>query len=407
MQVVIYEDGRESAFGPIAALRPVFDLRCGALLLREKLELRRPLWRVALAVRPELARVNAEEYPGRDARSLDEGPTLLLSASVLVDDELLEAVERLKEDRILRAEERIVGAFLRGGTRGILEGRGSPDLESLDLRDAEGVSPRVVSHPWDLVAATADEIVRDAALADGRGENRGTLHESARLVEPSRVSIGPGSEVGPGVVLDASGGDVLVGRDVRILPNAVVAGPVSIGRGTLVRAGARIYGGTSVGPACKVGGEISASVIQSHANKQHDGFLGHSFVGSWVNLGAATDTSDLRNDYGKVRVEIGGEAVDTGLLSVGATIGDHTKTAIGTKLNTGAVIGIFCNVFPGLFPPKSLPSFSWGTPDGFVRYDVERALATGRRVMARRGVEMSAARENLIRAVFERTGGVD
>jgi UDP-N-acetylglucosamine diphosphorylase/glucosamine-1-phosphate N-acetyltransferase len=151
-----------------------------------------------------------------------------------------------------------------------------------------------------------------------------------------------------------------------------------------------------------VGGEVSASIIQSHSNKQHDGFLGHSFVGSWVNLGAATDTSDLRNDYRPVRVTVGGEEVDTGQLSVGSLIGDHSKTAIGTKLNTGSVIGAFCSVFPGRFPPKSLPSFSWGTADGFVRYDVQRAIETARAVMNRRGVKLSPAREAAIRAAHER-----
>ncbi|MFH1501939.1 MAG: putative sugar nucleotidyl transferase [Candidatus Eisenbacteria bacterium] len=401
MQVVLYEDGSERTFGPLTLLRPAFDLRCGRFTLLEKLERGRPDWRVALVARPGLRDVVALEHPGRGVDSLDDGPTVLLSATTVVDDELLDRLGDLSADSLLRDGERVVGAYVTSGARALAGSRGSPDLASLGLPVAKGVSPRTVRYPWDLVAETASEIALDARLVDGRGEVRGELHERACLISPEGVTVGQGSAVGPGVVLDASAGDVLIGRDVRIMPNAVITGPVSIGDGSLVKPGARLSGGTSVGPVCKVGGEVSASVLQSHSNKQHDGYLGNSFVGSWVNLGAGTDTSDLRNDYAKVRVEIGGSVVETGSLSVGAVIGDHSKTAIGTKLNTGSVVGAFCNVFPGQFPPKSIPSFSWGTSGGFVRYDRERAIDTARRVMARRGVELSRAREALIRSVYE------
>lgn len=404
MQVVLYEDGFASRFGPLTLLRPVFDLRCGALLMREKLERRRPDWRVALLPRAELADVVSEEHPGRDISCLDGGPTLLLSAAVLVDGPLVDSVGS-GGSRVLVSAGRVVGAYLESGAREMCS-RGTdltPAIESMGLDQARGPEPRVVTHTWDLVAETPGEIGLDAATIGGRGEIAGVVSDSAVVVEPARVTIASGSTVGPGVVLDATSGDVLLGRGVVVMPNAVIVGPVSIGDGVQVRAGARIYGGTSIGPVCKVGGEISASVMQSHSNKQHDGFLGHSFVGSWVNLGAGTDTSDLRNDYGVVRVEMGGESVDTRSASVGATIGDHSKTAIGTKLNTGTIVGAFCSVFPGVFPPKHIPSFSWGTREGFVRYELERAIDTARRVMARRGVELSHAREALIRRVYERT----
>jgi len=404
MQAVIYEDGFEGGFGPATLLRPTFDLRCGALLMREKLELRRPDWTVALVPRPGLAKLLGDERPGRGVAGLGEDKTLFLSGCVLVDDGLLDFVEGLEHDCLLTEGQTVVGALVSGDAvklaHGLAEGRVYP--QSLDLPRERAYPLRVVRRHWELVDSTPEELTRDAGLMAGRGKVAGEVHESAVMVSPELVSIGPGSTVAPGVVIEAGRGDVLVGADVAIMANAYIEGPVYIGDGSLVRAGARIYGGTSIGPVCKVGGEVSASVIQSHSNKQHDGFLGHSFVGSWVNLGAATDTSDLRNDYRPVRVTIGGEEVDTGRLSVGSLIGDHTKTAIGTKLNTGSVIGAFCSVFPGRFPPKNLPSFSWGTPDGFVRYDVQRAVDTARAVMVRRGVELSPAREAAIRAAYER-----
>jgi len=403
MQAVIYEDGLECGFGPATLLRPTFDLRCGALLMREKLELRRPDWMVALVPRPALAELVEDEQPGRAVAGLREDKTLFLSGSVLVDDALLDFVEGLEHDCVLAEGQAVVGALVSGDgvklAQGLAEGRFYP--QSLDLPRERAYPLRVVRRHWELVESTPEELTRDARLMAGRGKVAGEVHESAATLSPELISIGPGSTVAPGVVIDASRGEVLVGSEVEIMSNAYIEGPAFIGDGSLVKAGARIYGGTSIGPVCKVGGEISASIIQSHSNKQHDGFLGHSFVGSWVNLGAATDTSDLRNDYRPVHVTVGGEEVDTGQLSVGSLIGDHTKTAIGTKLNTGSVIGAFCSVFPGRFPPKSLPSFSWGTAEGFVRYDVQRAIETAREVMLRRRVELSPARETAIRAAYE------
>jgi UDP-N-acetylglucosamine diphosphorylase/glucosamine-1-phosphate N-acetyltransferase len=398
MQVVIYEDGREAQFGPLALLRPVFDLRCGALLLREKLELRRPSWRCALLPRAALTAAVAEQYPGRDVGTVGDEPTLLLSGRVVVDDALLSAVEQSEGDALLRADGVSVGAYV---TRRVPEllagGRTTPDLSGLA---AAGIECEAIAYPWELVAATGREIEKDAALLEGRGEQRGTVDQGARVLERSRVTLCAGSRIEPGVVLDAREGEIIVGRDAVVMPNAVVIGPAAVGDGTTIKAGARIYGGTSIGPRCKVGGEVEGSVIHSYSNKQHEGFLGHSYLGSWVNLGAATDVSDLKNNYGSVRVHIGGQEVDTGVTFVGATIGDHSKTAIGTKLNTGTVVGIFCNVFPGAFPSKSVPSFSWGTEDGFDVHDIDKALHTARRVMARRDVELTEAQEELIRRVF-------
>ena len=405
MQVVIYEDGREARLGPLALLRPVFDLRCGALLLREKLELRRPSWRCALLPRATLADAVEEQCPGRGAGDVADEPTLLLSARILVDDALLSSVEATQENALLLSDGDTVGAFLTSGVRDVLASDSVSGKLDLLSTGGPGIECEVVAYPWDLVAATGREIGRDAELCEGRGEQRGSVDPGARILECSRVTLGEGSEVGPGAVLDAREGEILVGRDVTVMPNALVEGPAAIGDGTTIKAGARVHGGTAIGPHCKVAGEIEGSVVHSYSNKQHEGFLGHSYVGSWVNLGAATDVSDLKNNYGPVRVHVGGEDVDTGLTFFGATVGDHSKTAIGTKLNTGTVVGVFCNVYPGAFPPKHIPSFSWGTGEGFVEHDIEKAVDTARRVMARRDVELTATQEAVIRRAFAEARG--
>lgn len=406
MQLVIFEDGQHRSFGPLTLVRPTFDLRCGALLLREKLELRRPDWPCVLVPRARLAEVVAEEHPDRGLDALSEEPTLLLSARVVVDDDLLNAIEDLSGEVLLKSGAIPIGAILRGGVRdrvgALVESCG--DLLPLGIERTSGIPARVVTYPWDLVHLTPQEIASDARVLGTLGRNEADVHSGAHLLEPARIALGPNTAVGPGSVLDARRGEIIVGRGVEIVANAYVEGPAAIGDRCTVRAGATIYGGVSIGPACKVGGEVAESVFHSFTNKQHGGFLGHSYLGSWVNLGAGTDNSDLKNNYGTVRVELDGEVIDTGSMFVGATIGDHSKTAIGTTLNTGTVVGIFCNVLAGGFPPKSIPSFSWGTDGGLVDHDIERALDTASRVMARRGVELTSAMETLIRRAHDDRG---
>jgi len=406
MQVVIFEDGQHRSFGPLTLLRPTFDLRCGALLLREKLEVRRPDWPCLLAPRARLAEVVAEEHPGRGLDALTEEPTLFLSARVVVDDGLLNAIVDVSGEALLTSGTTPVGAIVRDGVRdgvGALVDSGG-DLSCLGLERTSEVQARVVTYPWDLVRLTPREIAYDARALETLGQSGADVHSAGHLLEPARIALGPDTCVGPGAVLDARRGEIIVGRGVEIMPNAYVEGPAAIGDGCTIRACATIYGGVSIGPACKVGGEVAESVFHSFTNKQHGGFLGHSYLGSWVNLGAGTENSDLKNNYGTVRVELDGEVIDTGSMFVGATIGDHSKTAIQTTLSTGAVVGVFCNVMAGGFPPKSIRSFSWGTETGFVDHEIERALDTARRVMARRGVELTPAMERLIRWVRDDRG---
>jgi UDP-N-acetylglucosamine diphosphorylase / glucose-1-phosphate thymidylyltransferase / UDP-N-acetylgalactosamine diphosphorylase / glucosamine-1-phosphate N-acetyltransferase / galactosamine-1-phosphate N-acetyltransferase len=405
MQAVLIEDAAIGRFGPLTLFRPEFDLRCGILTLREKLERRRPDWKIALHPRQALADLTEEACPGRGLESLDDGPTLVLHGRVIVNEPLLRAVDGLSGEAVLMSGGEIVGALMQTGGRERLASSdaASSGAGALGIDATEEVPARSLRFTWDLVAATADEIAADAAAAFALGRIDSRLDAHVRVDGEESVAVGEGCEVGPGVVLDARRGPVVIGRDVTVMPNAVIVGPASVGDGSLVRAGAVVYGGTSIGPVCKVGGEISGSVLQSHANKQHGGYLGNSFVGSWVNLGAGTNTSDLKNNYGNVRVHVDGEPVDTGLTSVGATIGDHSKTAIGTRLNTGSVVGVFCSVVTVGFAPKSVPSFSWITPEGTDRQELDRAIDTARRVMARRGETMTEALERRIREVYRAT----
>jgi UDP-N-acetylglucosamine diphosphorylase/glucosamine-1-phosphate N-acetyltransferase len=188
------------------------------------------------------------------------------------------------------------------------------------------------------------------------------------------------------------------------MANSVLRGPVAIGRDCVIRSLSRLADGVSLGPVCRIGGEVDAVIVQGYSNKQHDGFLGHSYLGEWVNLGAATDTSDLKNDYGSVRIVVAGATIDTQSRSVGSLIGDHSKTAIHTSLNTGTVIGVSSNVFGSGFPPKEIPSFTWGGggPD-WQEYQPKRALEVARRVMERRRVVLTETTAELLGRVYQAT----
>jgi UDP-N-acetylglucosamine diphosphorylase/glucosamine-1-phosphate N-acetyltransferase len=188
-----------------------------------------------------------------------------------------------------------------------------------------------------------------------------------------------------------------------------VEGPAVIGEGTLVKVGAKIRGGSSIGPGCKVGGEVEASIFQGHANKQHDGFLGHSYVGEWVNLGANTNTSDLKNNYSEVRFHrsakgyLDGAAEGSGQKFLGLTIGDFTKTGISTSFTTGSVVGIGCNLYGTTLMPSYVPSFVWGSPGSFGEHRIDAMIETAVRAMGRRKIELKIELDSRIRQAFDDT----
>jgi len=217
------------------------------------------------------------------------------------------------------------------------------------------------------------------------------------MLNEAAIHVGRDSVLKPGVVLDAEHGPIFIGESVTIAPNASIEGPCYIGDGSLIQPGAVLRDAMSIGQRCKVGGELESSVIHGFSNKQHDGFLGHSYVAEWVNLAADTVNSDLKNTYGTVRVPINGVEVESGQMFVGLTIGDHSKTGIGQMFPTGAVVGFGSNIATCEFAPKFVPSFTWLTASARKLYELGRCLDVAKRVMGRRQTDMTAAQEALFR----------
>jgi UDP-N-acetylglucosamine diphosphorylase/glucosamine-1-phosphate N-acetyltransferase len=206
-------------------------------------------------------------------------------------------------------------------------------------------------------------------------------------------------------MLNASGGFIYIGKNAEVMEGAMIRGPFSLGEHAQIKMGAKIYGATTIGPHCRIGGEVSNSVIFGCSNKAHDGFLGNAVIGEWCNLGADSNNSNLKNNYSQVKMwNYSDESfVNTGLTFCGLMMGDHSKCSINTMFNTGTVVGVSANIFGTGFPPKFVPSFSWGGSDGFKTYRLEEAIEVASRVYERRGKKLDATEQKILKHLFDAT----
>lgn len=401
MTLIIFEDDGWRNLLPLVYWRTCGELRTGYSSLIDHIRVAAASADLRLYCRPELAAVSAERLacpvntiPDVETACLVNSRALLTSPVqsgpapgaqwlngtpivVRADRALL---ERLTPDVFLDPEE------LSRALAGVPEAVFSPEA-------------RLMRYPWDLVQSNPDMLQLGWKRAGEPAEILGRLTEGVYLLNRSAIHIGVGSTIKPGVVLDAENGPIYIGENVTISPNVSIEGPCFIGDGSLIQPGAALRDGMSIGRRCKVGGELESSILHGFSNKQHDGFLGHSYVAEWVNLAADTVSSDLKNTYGNIRVAINGVDVESGLMFVGATVGDHSKTGIGQMLPTGAVIGFGCNVATCEFAPRFVQSFVWLTAKGRSRYDIERCLEVAKRVMARRQIVTSFAEQTLFKTV--------
>lgn len=385
--VLLYEDppARSRKLLPLTYTRSVAEMRTGAFTAIERIQAIFREARLYLHCAPELKSVVAERY-GLPVNEVPSGGTLLINAR--------EALAFNPNNHWHVYEEipsEIAGRFVTGAA----------------IDPPEAVREDAPQSLWDVIHANAAALTLDAELWPM--VNRSVEHpsfENCAIVKPENLLIHPTARIDAGIVLDCSEGEIIIEEGAHIMPHATIIGPAFIGKNSVVKIGAKIYEGTTIGPVSKVGGEIENSIIQGYSNKQHDGYLGHSFLGEWVNLGAGTNTSDLKNDYSPVRVTIEGEEFETGKLFVGLMMGDHSKSAIGTQFNTGTAVGVSCNVFCPGFPPKWVPSFSWCGPNGIVSYKFEKAIAVANAVESRRGISLTPEEEALLHRLFERSVSV-
>ncbi|MFN0150802.1 MAG: putative sugar nucleotidyl transferase [bacterium] len=402
----VFEDAGHARLAPLTHLRPVFALWSGIAPAWQRLE---ALYGVPVAVTRCRASMSAwceREMPGvRGDGILPAERVLLVNGALFASLELPAEIPLDGPDEIIASGDRIVAVRTSAVSLADLPNAPLPRnlrddalpraLASLPIHESAFA---LAEHTWDFVAENESRLREDFEIFAG-------LIEARRIAKADDIGvdcfIGDGATLSSKASLDASEGPILIGAGVTVEPFAFIKGPAFIGAGARVRAGCRLEGGSTVAPGCRIGGEVEASILYPFMNKQHDGFLGHSIVGSWTNLGAGFITSDLKNTYGTVRSSVAGERVDTGSTKLGAIIGDHAKIGIGTLLAAGTVIGTAAQIagVPGVVSGVA-PSFAWWTGESRAPHDIERAVETARTVVSRRGRALEPDEETLLRALF-------
>jgi UDP-N-acetylglucosamine diphosphorylase/glucosamine-1-phosphate N-acetyltransferase len=375
-----------AAWAPFTGVRPIAELRAGIWRIRERWEA--AVGNDATALLGDHAAGFAEaDEPSIRAPSAVDGPALVGAAWFAPTGVPIASAGRGVR-RLIHGTE-TVGWLVPDGERWTGPHKNGAALE------IEGVYLRGT---YDLLTALEQLLIADCAdfLAAPHG---GVPEGSIVLGDPTHL-ISLGASVEPGVVFDLRQGAVVIDQGAEVRSGTRLEGPIYVGPGTRVLGG--FVRASVFGPECRVRGEISASVFLGFANKSHEGFVGHSVVGQWVNLGAGTTTSNLKNTYGLVRLDVDGERIETGRLNVGSLVGDHAKTAIGTMLATGTVISAGANVFGPPAPPKYIPPFAWGC-SGSERMSEDGFLRVAERVLGRRNIEFSPDRRESLRLAYQRS----
>jgi UDP-N-acetylglucosamine diphosphorylase / glucose-1-phosphate thymidylyltransferase / UDP-N-acetylgalactosamine diphosphorylase / glucosamine-1-phosphate N-acetyltransferase / galactosamine-1-phosphate N-acetyltransferase len=405
MRWFVYEDQAAPQLYPIALLRPAFELVCGRESLRRRLQRWFPGAEWGACVRSWLAPAYAEEQPEaivNDFVALQSSPVLMVNGRWMPAGRL--QLQEVSMDNAGYIDGHLAWIALEQDEAQLLTDDDYAEtlLGIARTRRVVEASGTMITRPWDLVSRNGRQLELDFA-DEGLSQPSSSPHVQC-LGDERDVYISEQAEIDPYVVIDTRTGPVSIDRDVHIQSFTRIEGPCHISRGARVFR-ALIHHGTTIGPECRVGGEIEESILHSHVNKYHEGFLGHSYVCPWVNLGAITTTSDLKSDYSNVAVPLQGELVDSGLTKVGSFIGDHTKTAIDSMFNTGSSIGVMTLVLPGgRLLPRHIPSFcniSFGAVAA--NWPLEQGLHTARMAMQRRGCVLTATAEELLRRVYEMT----
>jgi len=390
-----FEDHRLKNFHPLTLTRPLFDLRIGILTLGEK-------WLCSLN--------RADSVPSGILRNTFKG---LFNETVPEDDQILwvnprflpkpslkDTVKNLKLNHSLQFKGTLVAALISKKTHHewVSNGINAKETKSHQLKEE---MVQQVENVWDLFQLNGTEIAADIGRLGLNPGVSGKDYPQAHFVNSDQIYIENGVNIEPGTVIIAERGPVYLGKNSVIMANSVLRGPVAICEGATVKIGSKIYEDTTIGPVCKVAGEISNSIFHSYCNKAHDGFVGNSLFGQWCNLGADTNTSNLKNNYSTIRLTDwdSGEDKETGQQFIGTVMGDHSKTGINAMLNTGTVCGVSSNIFTSGYPPKLIPSFRWVSDYDMETYKLEKAIETMRRMMARRDVDLTPAYEQMMRAI--------
>ncbi|MBK7229697.1 MAG: GlmU family protein [Ignavibacteriales bacterium] len=408
MQICIFEDINYSNFEPLVFARPVYDLLCGIDSLKEKIIRSYGDVKVSLHCRPYLAEIVQHQNPDCLVNKIESSECLFINGRIIAPQDLADILPLIPgEDKVFVNEETVVAAYLSGVN---LKHKITHLNDLFAVSDFNGLPIKILdlkcaNYLWDLINQNGKQIADDFNyLVEKSKENFvDKVNSYVNILNKQKVFVGKNVTIKPGVVLDASNGPIIISDNAFIYPNAVIEGPCFIGESSKIKSGATIYENVSIGKVCKVGGEVEQSIFMDYSNKQHAGFIGHSYIGSWVNLGADTNNSDLKNNYSKIKIQLSNKEVNSDSQFLGLMIGDHSKSAINTMFNTGTVVGFSCNIFTQGFPDKYVPSFTWGGDEASLAYDINKSIETAKIVFNRRKISFDKKDEIMFKVIFELT----
>ncbi|PKL79782.1 MAG: hypothetical protein CVV25_06625 [Ignavibacteriae bacterium HGW-Ignavibacteriae-4] len=402
--IILFESNDNENFYPFSVLHPVWELRVGAMRIFEKYQRVFDTSSISfyssniLILESFLERFSIKNEPNKSKKSL------ILSSQLLPNTELISQLDDLIEvtskNYTFILDDKIVGYYTDDSIVGLdkLENLAADDYTRVELNS----EVKYMDYIWDAISFNETVLLDDAHYYRQWPSPKEDYSKGVHYIESSQIFIHESVKIHPNVVIDATDGAVILDKNVKIMAGSTILGPCYIGKNSTIKVGAKIYGNTSIGEVCKVGGEVEGSIIQSYSNKQHDGFLGHSFISEWVNLGADTNTSDLKNTYSEITVLQRDNEVKTGTMFLGLICGDHTKSAINTQFNTGTIAGV-CGILvrPG-FLPNHIKSFSWGGLQTSPTYKYSKAIEVCEIVMQRRGKQLTDSERQLLQLEYDK-----
>lgn len=385
INTILFDDSNRNNLLPLTFTRPVSELRIGITTIKEK-------WELLLQ---STCSFHTVDYLTRKYPVKLETDNLFVNAAVVPDEKLIQDILKLKTGELLKKKNLII-AYRSDQPENIVKNGWEGRFITFNY-DEEIVC---IEHSWDIFEKN-DKVLRDDF-------NRITRRRKSQKLSPTNTLLGEENifaEEGAKcecATINATTGPVYIGSDVEIMEGTVIRGPLALCNHATLKLGSKIYGATTIGPYCKVGGEVHNSVFTGYTSKAHDGFLGNAVLGEWCNLGAGTNNSNLKNNYALVKLwdYTSEHFIDTGLQFCGLIMGDHSKCGINTMFNTGTVVGVSANIFGAGFPRNFIPSFTWGGPGKSILYKIDKAFETAVVAMARRGIELSEEDKSILLKVF-------
>lgn len=383
MNYILFDGSVRNSLLPFTYTRPVADIRIGILTIREK-------WEKQLGFTTTTI---TEDYLEAKYPMVEMEENIMINASYIPTEEFVTQVKGLKENQVILMDGEIVAFFTKN------------TQEEIDFDNYEVIQCITdllqIKNTWDIFSLNDKAIEADFKLLT-EGRKSAPIPETVNCINRSQIFLEEGVDI-TFATLNATAGPIYIGKDAIVMEGCLVRGPFALGDNSVLKMGAKIYGATSIGPFCKVGGEVNNVVIFGYSSKAHDGFLGNAVIGEWCNLGADTNNSNLKNNYAEVKLWSyeTKRFAKTGLQFCGLMMGDHSKCGINTMFNTGTVIGVSANIFGGNFPRNFIPSFSWGGAAGFTSFKMNKVNEVVEAVMKRRGLEYTLQEQQILENVFE------